>query len=285
MKYSLGVIFIFLLGQLNAQVFNQGSNNVAFTNLIANGITYVKTGDDFFDSVMVKRLEEHWKISSFTTVEHYKEPEQNSTALFITNMKPIKDHFQDRKNRKILVLLPAKVFDEGADYISDPVNIDKTLGYMYFNGFHDLIAQKDEYRYLKMMLVSLNEGLSLIYENRFTDVAEVLNTHVSNSIIEKHKGLMGNTLIIHRDQTTHSIDMEKVKASGIRYRLLADEEYNAVLDAEDPSHYVLFFGNNLYTEISLLRISTGEIIYTKHFHNDVTTISKKEMKAIFAYFR
>jgi len=284
MRIALVLLLFVQTSFLSAQVFNQGYNHTSFKNMLANGITYIKTGNTFFDSMMVRTLDAHWKMSTYTTIERYKEPEQNSTALFITNQKPIKEHFQDRKNSHVLALLPAKFFDEGADYETNPVDIEKTLGYMYFNGFHDIILRKDEYRFLKMMIVSINEGLSIIKEKQLTDVADVLNTNINNEIIARHKGLVGNTLIIHRDQITHYIDIEKVKASGIRYRLLADDEYNAVLDEEDPSHYALYFGNNLYTELSLIRISTGEIIYTKHFHNDVTAISKKEMKEIFAYF-
>lgn len=283
-KIFVGLLLVFSTHSF-AQVFNQGYNHKSFKDFLMNGITYVKTGDAFFDSVMVRKLQDHWKITPYNVIEKYKEPEKEYTALFVTTMKPIKEHFQDRKNQKILVIMPSSIFDEGADYIKDPVNIHKTLGYMYFNGFHDIIQERDEYRFLKMMIVSLHEGLSIIKEKQFPDVEEVLNENVSNTIIQKHKGLVGNTLIIHRDQITHFIDIEKVKASGIRYRLLADDEYNTVLEKEDPSHYVLYFGNNKYTELALVRVQTGEIIYTKHFQNDVTSISKKEMKAIFAYFK
>jgi hypothetical protein len=283
----LVILSFFCFGALSiqAQVFNLGHTHESFKNLYTNGITYIKTGDPFFDSVMVKRLEEHWKVSSFSVIERYKEPEQNSTALFVAHQKPIRNHQQDRKNDGILVLMPAKYFDEGADYEKNRVDMTKTLGYMFFNGFHDIIYEKDEHRFLKMMLVPLNEGISIIRENQFFDVEEVLNQKVSAAIIEKHKGLVGNTLIIHRDQIVHTIDIEKVKSSGIRYRLLADEEYHNVLDQQDPNHYVLYFGNNKYTELSLIRILTGEIVYTKHFHNDVMSISKKELKSIFAYFK
>lgn len=269
----------------NAQVFNQGYNNTAFKELVANGITYIKTGDAFFDSVMVRRLDDHWKISSYKVIERFNEPEQNSTALFVTHQKPIREYGQDRKNDGIMVLMPAKFFDEGADYEKNPVDMTKTLGYMFFNGFHDIINEKDEYRFLKMMIVPLNEGLSIIAEKKFSDVESELNLNINEAIIAKHKGLVGNTLIIHRDQITHSIDIEKVKASGIRYRLLADDEYHSVIAAEDPTHYVLYFGNNKYTELSLMQIMTGEIVYTRHFHSDVTSISKKELKAIFGFFK
>jgi hypothetical protein len=268
-----------------SQVFNQGYNHTSYKNMLTNGITYIKTGDAFFDSVMIETLEDHWKICEFKSIERYKEPEQNSTALFITSQKPIREHQQDRKNPRIITLLPAKFFDEGADYETNPVDMEKTLGYMYFNGFHDIIDEKDEYRYLQMIIVSLNEGLTLIKEEQFADVTEELNADVSNAIISKHKGLVGNTLILHRDQTKRAIDIEKVKASGIRYRLLATEEYESVLKGKDPAHYVLYFGENKYTELSIIRIQTGEIIYTKHFSQDYLTIGKKEMKAIFAYFK
>ena len=224
-----------------SQVFNVGYTNESFKNLMTNGITYIKTGNPAFDSVMVETLEDHWTFCSFSVIERYKEPDQKSTALFVTHQKPIREHQQDRKNDGIITLMPAKFFDEGADYEHNPVDMTKTLGYMFFNGFHDIIYEKDEYRFLTMMIVCLNQGLSTIKEEEFTDVETLLNGKVSGAIIAKYKGLVGNTLIIHRDQIKRAIDIEKVKASGIRYRLLATEEYHQVLDAKDPLHYVLYF--------------------------------------------
>jgi len=277
-------LFLFLSFSFS-QVFNQGYGNTEFKNLLANGITYVKTGHIYFDSIMVQMLEHHWKFTSYAVIERYKEPEKNSTALFITTQKPVREHQQDRKNARIITLMPAKFFDEGADYENVPVDISKTLGYMYFNGFHDLIRSEDEYRYIMMMLNCLQEGLAIIKENQLTDVEVVLNENISKNIYENHKTLVGNTLILHRDQATHFIDMEKVKTSGIKYRLLADEEYHNVLDEANPLHYLLYFGENKYTEMSLIRIATGEMIYTKHFPQEYLKIGKKETKVLFGYFK
>ena len=285
MKNKLLILFSVITLGAQAQVFNVGYTHETFKNLVTNGITYIKTGNEFFDSVMVETLEAHWKISTFTVIERYKEPDQKSTALFVTHQKPIREHQQDRKNDGIITLMPAKYFDEGADYEHDQVNMAKTLGYMFFNGFHDIVYEKDEYRFLKMMIVSLNQGLTIIQDEEFTDVEEILNANVSKTIIDDHKGLVGNTLIIHRDQIKKAIDIEKVKASGIRYRLLATEEYHEVLEKEDPTHYVLYFGENKYTELSIIRIQTGELVYTKHFPQDYLTIGKKELKVIFGFFR
>lgn len=126
MLRSLLISFCFICVNLvHSQVFNVGYTNEAFKNLFTNGITYIKTGNAFFDSVMVRRLDEHWKVSSYTVIERYKEPDQKSTALFITHQKPIRDNQQDRKNDGIIVLMPAKYFDEGADYEHDPVDWSK----------------------------------------------------------------------------------------------------------------------------------------------------------------
>lgn len=283
--FSLFSLLILFATNTHTQVFNVGYSHESFKNLMTNGITYIKTGNAVFDSVMVETLEDHWKFSSFKVIERYKEPEQNSTALFVTHQKPIREHHQDRKNDGIITLMPAKFFDEGADYEHDQVNMAKTLGYMFFNGFHDIVYEKDEHRYLQMMIVCLNQGLTTIRDEAFTDTEVLLNTKLSQTTIAKYKGLVGGTLIIHRDQSQQSIDMEKVKASGIRYRLLATEEYHEVLEKKDPNHYVLYFGENKYTELSIIRIETGELIYTKHFPQDYLTIGKKELKAIFAFFK
>jgi hypothetical protein len=104
MRFTFLLFTLTLSSLINAQVFNVGYTNEAFKNLFTNGITYIKTGNAFFDSVMVRRLDEHWKVSSYSVIERYKEPDQKSTALFIAHQKPIRDNQQDRKNDGIIVL-------------------------------------------------------------------------------------------------------------------------------------------------------------------------------------
>ena len=100
------IIFIFVIAPLvgSAQVFNYGHKDLAFKNLLENGVCYMKTGNEQFDSTVLAALDEHWTITEFDFVEKYKHPRKESTAFFVTTKTRTKKHVMDRKNQHVLVL-------------------------------------------------------------------------------------------------------------------------------------------------------------------------------------
>jgi len=275
--------FLFLTGiqfQSEAQVYNFGSNEIAFKNLIKNGITYVKTGDSFFDSLMIDCLNQYWTLTEFSIVEQYKRPEKQSVAFFITEKEITRKHMADRKNQHVLVLQPASIYVP-----RKKVKMEETLGYMYLNGFYDLVSVEDEYRYIYMLVQGLNKGLSLIKEKRFTGDPDQLNAKVSSEIIGDQGPSVGNTLIINREQTRHTLLKSDLDKLNIKYRLLGEEEYYATLSKKDPSHIILYFAVNRFTEMALVNLASGKTLYAKHFRNGYSALDKKELKAIAGYFR
>ena len=142
MKKYLIVALLFLTQFSFAQVYNFGSNEVTFKNLVKNGITYVRTGNAVFDSIMIANLEEHWTLTEFSVVDQYKKPHKSSTALFVTTKEWTQKHMMDRKNQHVLVLQPAHIYMPRKE-----VKMEQTLGYMYLNGFYDLVDEEDEFIY------------------------------------------------------------------------------------------------------------------------------------------
>lgn len=275
--------FLFLLIFLNtgfSQVYNFGSREMAFKNLINNGVTYVRTGDPYFDSIFIKNMEISWTITDFTVVDQYKRPEKTSTAFFITTKERTKKHMQDRKNQHVLVLQPAKIYVP-----RKKVKMEQTLGYMYFNGCYDLVDEKDEYRYIYILVKTLNDGLAVIKNKRLTGEPAELNEKVATEIRGTAPPSVGNTLILNREQTRHAVVLEELDKFNIRYRLLGEEEYYETITKKDPTHIILYFAVNRFTEMALVNVANGDILYCKHFRNDYPTIRKKELKAIAPFFR
>ncbi|MCG8574497.1 MAG: hypothetical protein MI810_06380 [Flavobacteriales bacterium] len=275
-------LFFFLGTSLKtqAQVFNQGAQQVAYQNLLKYGITFMKTDDSLFDQSMISALENNWTISEFKVNERLQKPDKKSTALFVRKKKITKQYFQDRKNQYVLMLLPGALYEHKGD-----VNMERTLGYMYYNGFYPLMKDTSRYLFNHMMIGSLNAGLKWIKEKKLLDVGTQLNTSISETIIEESGNPLGNTLLISREQAQDYIDMEKIEDAGIRYRLVAHEEYLDVIRKRDKQHYVLYFAQNQFTEISLVSLESGKIIYTKHFLKEYPMLKKAEIKAIALYFK
>jgi hypothetical protein len=279
MKKIILLLTLFSCNCLIAQVYNFGANEVTYKNMLSNGVTYVKTGDPYFDSLMIAHLNEFWTISEFSIVEQYKRPDKTSTALFVTTKEVTSKHMMDRKNQHVLVLQPAEIYVP-----RKAVKMEQTLGYMYLNGFYDLVAEADEYRYSYILVKALNQGLSFIKDKRLTGEPEELNTKIAEAVTGEDGPSVGNTLILNREQTRHAIVTEDLDKLGIQYRLLGEEEYYTTLDKKDPQHIILYFSVNRFTELALVRVSDGEMLYAKHFRDGYQSIGKKELKSIAGFF-
>ncbi|MFT5823151.1 MAG: hypothetical protein ACI8ZM_004411 [Crocinitomix sp.] len=280
MKKYLVVLFILFINLSFAQVYNFGANELTFKNMVNNGITFVKTGNSHFDSIMIANLDEYWTFSEVDTIGQYKRPAKTSTALFVTTKEFTKKHMMDRKNQHVLVLQPAEIYVP-----RKAVKMEQTLGYMYVNGFYDLVAEEEEYRYSYILVKSLNQGLNFIKDKRLTGEPEALNTKISEAVTGNNGPSVGNTLILNREQTRHAVVAEELDKLNITYRLLAEKEYYETLAKKNPEHIILYFAVNRFTEMALVSVSDGQMLYAKHFREDYPTITKKELKLIAGYFK
>ncbi len=280
MKNTLLILLVFQLNWGFSQVYNFGATEVTFKNLIDNGVTYVKTGDNYFDSIFIACMDAHWTVTDFTIVEQYKRPEKTSTAFFITTKERTKKHMQDRKNQHVLVLQPAEIYVP-----RKTVNMEETLGYMYLNGFYDLVDETDEYRFAYILVKALNQGISIIKNKRLMGEPEELNTKVAAAVTGTDAPLVGNTLILNREQTRHAVVVELLEKYDIKHRLLGKEEYYETLAKKESDHVILYFAENKFTEIALVKIANGEMLYSKHIREDYSTLDKKELKEIAPYFQ
>ena len=279
MRYS-SLVFSFLFASgLNAQVFNYGHQDLAYKNLLKNGVCFMKTGDSLFDAKMVESLEKYWTISEWSTVEQYKRPPKETTAMFVITKTRTKKHVMDRKNQHVLVLQPAAVYKKGK-----AVPFDQTLGYMYYNGFFELLDHDNEYLFNRYIVQSLNKGLTVIKEKKLHNRNLLMNEQIAESINEKHKGLLGNTLILNREFLVHFINEDHLKKYKFTHRLHAKDEFFKALQTDNRTHYMLYYCVNTRTELALINILTGEMIYTKQFEEGYTEIKAKEMKIIASFF-
>ncbi len=274
------LLFLITIGYTGfSQVYNYGADEITFKNLISNGITYIRTGDSLFDATVIEALENHWKITEFSVIDQFKRPEKSSTAFFITTKERTGKYASDHKNQHVLVMQPAEIYVPRKD-----VTMEQTLGYMYLNGFYDLVAEQDEHRYVYILVQSLNRGISLIKEKRLVGEPDDLNDKINAAIRGEDGPSVGHTLILNREQTRHAILTADLDKLNIDYRLLAEEEYYETLDKKDPSHLILYFAVNRFTEMALVKLDSGKTLYAKHLRGDYPTLDKKELKEIAGFF-
>lgn len=280
MKSILTILLITVISTSFSQVFNYGYNHNSFKNLLTNGICFLKTGDSEFDSTMLDALDKYWTITDFTFKEQYKHPDKEGTALFVTTKTKTKKHVMDRKNQHVLVLQPASLWKKDKQ-----VPFDETLGYMYFNGFYEIMDKEEEHLFVRYMVQSLNKGLTIINEKKLHSENQDLNEKIAAEITAEHKGLLANTLILNREFLVHYIKEKDLQKFDVTHRLHAkDEFFKAVQTNKDRTHYIMYFSVNTTTELSLINIFTGELIYTRHFPKGYAALTAKDWKILAPYF-
>lgn len=279
MKSILLIVALLIIPNLRAQVFNYGHHDLAFKNLIDNGICYLQTGDSLFDQTVLDALEKHWKITDYTTVERYQRPPKESTAFFVTQKTETKKYMMDRKNQNVMVLQPAKFYKKDKQ-----VPFDETLGYMYFNGFHEMLEEDEQHYFAPYIIQALHQGLTAIKEQSFHNNNQDMNEKIAAYFTEQSKSQMGNTLILNREFLVHFIDESKLNKYDITHRLFAKEMFLEALKTSNRTHYIMYYSVNQKTDLSLINIVTGEILYMKHFGEDYMELKARDLKAIASYF-
>ncbi|UKN00646.1 hypothetical protein K6119_12995 [Paracrocinitomix mangrovi] len=278
-KNFLAVFTIIFALNSSAQVFNYGHQDLAFKNLLKNGVCFMKTGDEKFDSTLLDAMEKYWTISEYTFVEQYKHPHKEMTAMFVTTKTKTKKHVMDRKNQHILCLQPAVMWKKDKQ-----VPFDQTLGYMYYNGFFELLEEDEEYLFNRYIIKALNRGLTIIKEKRFHNNNQDLNEQIAEEIRNSSGNPVGNTLILNREFTVHFVDVSKLDKNNIDYRLFAKDEFFTAINSKKKTDYLLYYSVNTRTEFSLINIVSGDVIYTKHFPEGYTMIKPKEWKLVATFF-
>src|SRR5690606_29894179 len=150
---------------------------------------------------------------------------------------------------------------------------------------YEVMEEEEEHLFVRYMVQCLNKGLTLIKGKKFHNDNNNLNEQIATEITAEHKGLLANTLILNREFLVHFINEKHLKKLDITYRLFAkDEFFKAIKRTEERTHYLLYYSVNTKTELSLINILTGEIIYTKHFPEGYTMIKATEWKLLAPYF-
>jgi len=275
----LPVIFL-LFNSAYSQVYNYAVNEKLFIQLMEKGITYCKTGNEKFDSVMVDALGKYWSATQYDIIEPFKRPARFTIALHLTEKEWQNKHFIDRQNKHVLCLQPEDKYAPRKD-----VKMEETLGYMYFNGFYGLMAEDQEYLFAPFIVKALNNGIAAIQRKRLLGEPSTLSIRAAKSIIGNEPPSSGNLLIINREQTRRAIDVALLDKMKINYRLFSEEAFYKTVAQKNPKHVLLYYAKNRFTEIGLYRAANYEMLYFDHIREDYPEMTKKDWKALAKFFK
>lgn len=110
------------------------------------------------------------------------------------------------------------------------------------------------------------------YKKLSNGIGKKLHTEFAN---EKVKS---KTVLIISETKDH-IKLDNFKKNGVNYKLVSYEEYQEILDSDEKEQYLLFYLGieSVYTEMSFIDLSNGQLVYTKRAADYGSEIKKVDL--------
>lgn len=251
-----------------SQVLYKNAANQEFKNMLANGLTYIPTGNAHTDSCYINAFEENWNISKF---EVYNTLDAETKKIPANQIVAIEAKINETETILALINFGAIMKNEISKYA--------TIGYICVNGFNQLADKESKSMFINQAVIGINDALKTVKDNSIRKMGVGLYKEIYESILPKAIVLKSKTLLIVGN-TKKYVDLKALKKNGISYKLVSFEEYTS-MEKEDLSTYCLmYFAYNSYTEISIFDLGSKELIYTRHFASAKAKFEAKDMKKI-----
>jgi hypothetical protein len=258
-----------LLANLSfGQVIYKASNNGAFKNMIKNGITYVLTGDQQLDTIMKQALAESWKVSPVNIIESGSFKSLKNTDIVVT-------YGQSEGNNSI-------IFVEYAE-IRKTTTRSKyaVIGYVVLAGFdNNSFWQLDNPLYFNQAVKMFNDVALCVDKYNLTGKYKKLSNGIGKKLHAEfaNEKVKSKTVLIISETKDH-IKLDNFKKNGVNYKLVSYEEYQEILDSDEKEQYLLFYLGieSVYTEVSFIDLSNGQLVYTKRAADYGSEIKKVDL--------
>lgn len=269
MKIITLVITLLLVNLSFGQVIYKASNNGAFKNMIKNGINYVLTGNQHLDTIMTRALAESWKVSPVKIVESGSLKSLKNTDIVVT-------YGQSEGNNSIIFVEYAEIrrTTTRSKYAA--------IGYVVLAGFdNNSFLQLDKPHYFNQAVKMFNDVAICVDKYHLTGKYKKLSTGVCKKLqteFATEKVKRKTVLII--SETKNHIKLDNFKKNAIDYKLVSYEEYEEILNSDEKDQYLLFYLGieSVYTEVSFIDLSNGQLVYSKRTTDYGSDIKKVDFK-------
>lgn len=274
-KNTLVLLFILSITSLYAQIFHKGNTDSEFINLKSSGITYIKTGDEVFDGAVLQALKEYWKVTPFKVKEKNAPFNDDDVVLFSAILSTYNGYNTFKENVMGVVT--------GSYIKQDKFTKMNTIGFISMNGFNQKQSTKDIKAYIGYVIRGLNDCILTIKTNNVVGSGLPFYRGVSNSINPSVKGLKTKTLLIV-GETKELVKIKDLNKSGIKYKMITEQEFQEMSKVELAKYYLLYFGVNSYTVVSIYEASTKKIVFTHYYMSAHALFDSKDTKRILKQF-
>ena len=258
MKNVVLTLFLFSISYSYTQVFYQDYDSRSFQNLLKNGVTYVKTGNEAKDAAYEKALENYWSVTDYTIHDPETATEELTKDNVIIANGVITTTFEygDPIKNDMVYLIELAYGKSYSKY--------KSIGYMSFGGFNQLQDSTAKATFLGYVIKGLNDGVAAINKGQIKGKGAGFYKKVSKEILTKCASLKGKTFLLI-DETESRINQSVLTDVGIPFKKITTAEF-IELSKGDLSDYALFyFARYIYTDASIFNLEDNSLVYSFHF--------------------
>ncbi len=261
--------FLFLsLISLSAfgQTYYQDIGDEDYQNLMKNGLTYVLSGDKPSDEIMVKALNDYWKVSPVKIKSKGESLNADDVQLTLLADEGVPFPFN-------LSIVSEKTLKKKG------MNLYSTTAVVNIIGFTDEVNDQTIFYFLPYMINAFNDMAVKMnaakIEKRGLPYFNAMNAlYLPNAAALKTK-----TLLIISEKKTAVNEAELTKA-GIKYEFVSFDRF-LELESKDADNYcVLYMNPSQFSEITIYNLNDKSIAYTRHYIKNVPKLDKEDIKLI-----
>lgn len=288
--YILFTFTIFLNVTAFSQIFYKSFNSQEFQDLQANGVTYIKTGNEL-DAKFEECLMKYWKSTKVRVIDPKKEEYKlNDHDVIISENIIITKSSHDvgpssyvdaSYPEDLLCIYSASILNR-----KEKISKYNILGYVALDGYNQGADPASVNFYLPFSISGLSNCVEKVIQQKIAGIAPFFNETIADAINVNAVKLKSKTLLIV-DNTIGYVNTADLDKNGIKYHFIEREEIaKSIKDYETSGYCLLFFTHKSFIDISIYDMLDKSLMYTWYYHTGnaaAKKFDKKDIKKINSY--
>lgn len=264
---KIKLLFISLIS-LSAfgQTYYQDIGDEDYQNLMKNGLTYVLSGDKPSDELIVKALNDYWKVSPVKIKSKGEVLNADDVQLTLLANEGVPFPFN-------LTIVSEKTLKKKG------MSLYSTTAVVNIIGFTEVIDDKSIFYFTPYMISALNDMAVKMnankIEKRGLPYFNAMNAlYLPNAVALKTKTLL---IISNEKSLVNEAELSKV---GIKYEFVDFDRFLELESTEAANYCVLYLNPSQFSEITIYNLDDKSIAYTRHYIKNVPKLDKEDIKLI-----
>lgn len=264
---KIKILFLSLISlPVFGQTYYQDIGDEDYQNLMKNGLTYVLSGDKPSDEIMVKALNDYWKVSPVKIKSKGEALNADDVQLTLLANEGVPFPFN-------LTIVSEKTLKRKG------FNLYATTALADITGFTDVVDQKSLFYFVPYMISAFNDMAVKMNTNKIEKRGLPYFNTMNALYLPNATALKTKTLLIISEEKDEVNEVE-LKKAGIKYEFVSFDRFRELESTDADDYCVLYLNPSQFSEITIYNLNDKSIAYTRHYVKNVPKLDKEDIKLI-----